>query len=98
VTTQLDDWQRGTWEELVAIAQQTNPDRGQNSRGYYYNGWMRLESTRSGADQARSHAIIASLVGLYAALTPIKLVGYVNPIIQQRTNHPLAHRTIPRKN
>ncbi|MBD2552971.1 Uma2 family endonuclease [Limnothrix sp. FACHB-708] len=79
----LDYWQRGTWEEFIAIAQQTNPDNCQNSRGYYYNGWMRLEPTRSGADQARSHAMVASLVGLYAALAPMKLADYVNPIIQR---------------
>ncbi len=91
MTTQLDDWQRGTWEEFIAIAQQTNLDSCQNSRGYYYIGWMRLESARSSADQARSHAIIASLVGLYAALTPIKLVGYVNPIIQQRQQQAQPH-------
>jgi len=78
-----DFWRRGTWEELIAEAQQTDPDSGQNSRGYYYNGWMRLEPTRSGADQARSHAMVASLVGLYAALAPMKLAGYVNPIIQR---------------
>lgn len=85
--TTFDRWQPGTWEEFTAIAGETERDSGGNWRGYYYNDQMRLESTRSGIDQARSHAIIASIAHLYAAIAPAKLTSYINSIIQKLQQH-----------
>lgn len=79
----FDRWQPGTWEDFTAIAGKTESNYCKNLRSYYHNHQIRLESVQSGVDQARSHAMLASIVSLYAALLPIKLIGHINSVIQK---------------
>lgn len=51
----LNTWQKATWDEFIAIA-----DDPQNSKtkGYYYQGHLRLEPMSTGSDHANDQALI----------------------------------------
>lgn len=70
-----DTWIKGTWDEyLQAIAEQTD----EKTKGYYYNGHMRLEMSPVGNPHSRDHFIIIYAIGLFAALNHIDLDGHDN--------------------
>lgn len=80
----LDHWQRGTWEEFIAIAGENEADSRDDLRSYYQDGWMRFEMTPLGPEHARNNAIPLDVANLYAAFQKRKIVRYINPSMRKR--------------
>jgi len=72
---QTDTWVPATWDEyLEAIA---HPDYAY-ARGYYHQGFMRLEMTPLGNPHSRDHFFFTLALGLYASIKGIDLDGHDN--------------------
>ncbi|MCF2146913.1 Uma2 family endonuclease [Desmonostoc muscorum LEGE 12446] len=75
--TQLvtDTWIAVTWNEYIQIIE--NPAY-EKAKGYYHNGYMRIEMPPIGNDHASDHTIILFAVNLFATIKDIALNGKDN--------------------
>jgi Putative restriction endonuclease len=68
-------WMKTDWDNhIIAIE---SPDR-ENTKGYYYNGYMRTEDLFVGADVARSKPLIYFAILLFGMAKEIPISGFVN--------------------
>jgi len=62
---------KSSWDEYVRLL-------NSHTKGYYYNGQLRIEMSPVGSDHASAHTIIIFAVNLFATLKGIPLNGRDN--------------------
>ncbi|MBD2055241.1 Uma2 family endonuclease [Oculatella sp. FACHB-28] len=70
-----DTWVNASWEEYLQVID--NPAHAE-TKGYYYNGRMRLEMSPLGNPHSRDHFIVISAIALFASVRGIDLDGHDN--------------------
>ncbi|MBD0267845.1 MAG: Uma2 family endonuclease [Cyanobacteria bacterium Co-bin8] len=70
-----DTWISATWEDYLEIP--SNPTFEQ-AKGYYHEGYMRLEMSPIGNPHSRDHASIIGAIYLFAGLKNIDLDAHDN--------------------
>ncbi|QYO65175.1 Uma2 family endonuclease [Leptolyngbya sp. 7M] len=70
-----DTWVKATWEEYL---QQIEQPGYEQAKGYYLDGWMRIEMLPVGFDHGRDHSTISFGVYLFSVLKGIPLTVLVN--------------------
>jgi Uma2 family endonuclease len=60
-----DTWVQAAWESYLWQLEQPGYEQ---AKGYYLNGWMRLEMLPVGFDHGRDHRTLALAIGLYGIL------------------------------
>jgi Uma2 family endonuclease len=72
---QTDTWVRATWEDFAATMD--TPTYG-SGRGYFDQGYMRIEMAPLGAGHGRHNTVISQVVGLFAMLRNLRVAGFTN--------------------
>lgn len=72
---QTDTWVTVNWDEYIAAI---NQPELKNSKGYYYNGQLRIEMSPVGFDYASDNTIILFAVNLFCTLKNISIRGLTN--------------------
>ncbi|MGV0027576.1 Uma2 family endonuclease [Phormidesmis priestleyi] len=70
-----DIWTNATWKQFLAIVD--DPDYAK-TKGYYFNGQMKIETVEVAPDHASDNGIIHVAVTLFCALKGISLKGLIN--------------------
>ncbi len=70
--TPTDTWVTAAWDEYIRIIEDPIYEK---AKSYYYNGQFRIEMPPVGNPHARDHAFVIGFVGLFVAITNIKLNG-----------------------
>ncbi|MHC5720895.1 MAG: Uma2 family endonuclease, partial [Nostoc sp.] len=70
-----DTWIAVSWDEYIQIIE--NPAY-EKAKGYYHNGYIRIEMPPIGNDHASDHTIIVFTVNLFASIKGIALNGKDN--------------------
>jgi Uma2 family endonuclease len=70
-----DTWMNASWEEYVQV---THEPAHAETKGYYFNGRMRLEMSPLGNPHSRDHFIVISAIALFASVRGIDLDGHDN--------------------
>jgi Uma2 family endonuclease len=73
-------WSKADWETYINAIEA--PERIKN-RGYYYDGYMRIEDMPTGADHSRYHLIIAFAINLFCTIKGIPFNGLDNCTYRQ---------------
>jgi Uma2 family endonuclease len=68
-------WISTDWDIYISTIE--SPDREKN-RGYYYNGYMRIEDMPTGADHSRYHLLVANIINLFCTIGGIAINGFDN--------------------
>ncbi len=68
-------WEKTDWDTFIKMIE--SPDR-ENTKGYYYNGYMRTEDLFIGADVARSKPLIYFAILLLGIAKEIPITGLSN--------------------
>jgi Uma2 family endonuclease len=68
-------WISTDWDIYISTIE--SPDR-EKSRGYYYNGNMRIEDMPTGADHSRYHLLVANIINLFCTIGGIAINGFDN--------------------
>ncbi|MBF2048410.1 MAG: Uma2 family endonuclease [Elainella sp. C42_A2020_010] len=69
-TLPTDTWVQATWEEYLQQVEQPGYEK---AKGYYLDGWMRIEMLPVGFDHGRDHGTISFGVYLFSVLKGIPL-------------------------
>ena len=72
---QTDTWVKATWEEFVAAMDDPQYEEG---RGYFDNGYMRIEMAPLGSGHGRQNSVVMDVVSLFATFRNIRLVKFIN--------------------
>ena len=67
-------WTKADWDTYINTIE--SPDREQD-RGYYYNGYMRIEDMPTGADHASDNGLIYLAVTLFCMVKGIPMKGLI---------------------
>ena len=67
-------WLKADWETYTTIID--SPSR-ENDRGYYYNGYMRLEDMPTGADHASDNGLVYLAITLFCMVKGIPIQGLI---------------------
>lgn len=70
-----DAWVQATWEEYLAQVKQPGYEK---AKGYYLDGWMRIEMLPVGFDHSRDHGLLALGIGLYGIIKGIPFTALDN--------------------
>ncbi|NJL39052.1 MAG: Uma2 family endonuclease [Leptolyngbyaceae cyanobacterium RM2_2_4] len=70
-----DTWVNASWEEYLQVVD--DPTYSE-TKGYYFNGRMRLEMSPLGNPHSRDHFIVISAIALFASVRGIDLDGHDN--------------------
>jgi Uma2 family endonuclease len=70
VTTilQTDTWVKASWDKYLSQVEQSGYEK---AKGYYFDGWMRIEMLPVGFDHSTDHGLLALAIGLYGVLKGI---------------------------
>jgi Uma2 family endonuclease len=68
-------WVKATWDEYL---QQIESPSYEKAKGYYYDGYLRIEMLPVGRDHASDHTIIILAVGLFTLLKGIAANGFTD--------------------
>jgi Uma2 family endonuclease len=68
-------WIKTDWAKYISTIE--SPDQ-ENTKGYYYNGYMRTEDLFVGADVSRSKPLIYFAILLFGMAKEIPISGFVN--------------------
>lgn len=72
---QTDTWVKSTWDNFVAVMDEPQYEEG---RGYFDNGYMRVEMAPLGAGHSRQNSIISKVVSLFGLLQNLRLAEFTN--------------------
>jgi Uma2 family endonuclease len=75
IKTPTDTWVNASWEEYLQVVDDPTYTE---TKGYYFNGRMRLEMSPLGNPHSRDHAAIIGALYLFAGLRGIDLDGHDN--------------------
>ena len=67
-------WLKADWETYTTIID--SPDRAKD-RGYYYNGYMRIEDMPTGADHAIDNGLVYLAITLFCMVKGIPIQGLI---------------------
>jgi Uma2 family endonuclease len=70
-----ETWVKASWEEYLRQIEQADYEK---AKGYYLNGWMRLETLPVGSDHASDHTLIIFAVSLFTMVKGIAAKGLDN--------------------
>ncbi len=70
-----DTWVKATWEDYLQQIEQPGYEK---AKGYYLDGWMRIEMLPVGSDHAGDHTLVIFAVGLFTTLKGIAARGLDN--------------------
>jgi Uma2 family endonuclease len=70
-----DTWMKATWKTFAAVMEEPQYEEG---RGYFDNGYMRIEMAPLGAGHGRQNTVIAQVVSLYAMVRNLRVAGFTN--------------------
>ena len=65
-----DSWVKASWEDYLAQVEQLGYEK---AKGYYLDGWMRIEMLPVGFDHSRDHSTISFGIFLFSVLRGIPL-------------------------
>lgn len=68
-------WVKATWDDYLRQIEQPNYEK---AKGYYLDGWMRIEMLPIGSEHAGDHTLIIFAVSLFATLKSIAAKGLDN--------------------
>ncbi|MBF2075198.1 MAG: Uma2 family endonuclease [Synechococcales cyanobacterium C42_A2020_086] len=63
-----DTWVKAPWDQYVQQIEQSGYEK---AKGYYLDGWMRIEMLPVSFDHGRDHGTLALAIGLYGVLKSI---------------------------
>ncbi|WP_008307969.1 Uma2 family endonuclease [Leptolyngbya sp. PCC 6406] len=72
---QTDTWVKATWDDFVTTMDEPPYDEG---RGYFDNGYMRIEMAPLGAGHARQNSVAMDVASIFAMLHKIRMAKFVN--------------------
>jgi Uma2 family endonuclease len=72
---QTDTWVKATWQDFVATIDTTPYDEG---RGYFDNGYMRVEMAPLGGGHARQNSVVSKVVSLFGMVQSVRLAEFTN--------------------
>ncbi|NMF84364.1 Uma2 family endonuclease [Nodosilinea sp. P-1105] len=72
---QTDTWVKATWDDFVATLDTAPYDEG---RGYFDNGYMRIEMAALGGGHARQNSVVSKVVSLFAMVQALRCVEFTN--------------------
>jgi hypothetical protein len=72
---QTDTWVKATWDNFVATMDTTPYDEG---RGYFDNGYMRVEMAALGGGHARQNSVVSKVVSLFGMVQSVRLAEFTN--------------------
>ncbi len=72
---QTDTWVKATWDDFAALMADPQYESG---RGYFDNGYMRIEMAPLGRGHARQNSVLSKAISLYAMVTNVRLVEFTN--------------------
>ncbi len=70
-----DAWVQATWEEYLAQVKQPGYEK---AKGYYLDGWMRIEMLPVGFDHSRDHGTVSFGIFLFSVLNSIPFTALDN--------------------
>ncbi len=72
---QTDTWVNATWEDFITLMDEPQYEEG---RGYFDNGWMRLEMAPLGAGHSRHDSVVSKVISVFALVNTIRLAELPN--------------------
>lgn len=72
---QTDTWVKATWDDFVTTMDEPPYDEG---RGYFDNGYMRIEIAPLGAGHARQNTVVSQVMSLFGALQNLRMARFTN--------------------
>ena len=72
---QTDAWVKATWDKFIAATDNPNYEEG---RGYFDNGYMRIEIAALGAGHGRQNSVVMDVVSLFDTLRNIRIAKFIN--------------------
>ncbi|MBW4481474.1 MAG: Uma2 family endonuclease [Tildeniella torsiva UHER 1998/13D] len=72
---QTDTWVKATWDDFVATLDTAPYDEG---RGYFDNGYMRIEMAPLGGGHARQNSVAMDVVSIFAVVNKIRIAKFIN--------------------
>lgn len=72
---QTDTWVKATWSDFVATMDDPLYDEG---RGYFDNGYMRIEMAPLGGGHVRQNSVAMDVVSVFAIVHKIRIAKFVN--------------------
>jgi Uma2 family endonuclease len=70
-----DTWVKATWATFAAIMDDPQYEAG---RGYFDNGYMRIEMAALGAGHSRQNSVVMDVVSLFATFRNLRIVKLIN--------------------
>jgi Uma2 family endonuclease len=70
----INTWVKAEWDTYINTIE--SPDRG-DTKGYYYNGYMRIEDMPTGADHASDNGLIYLAITLFCMVKGIPIQGLI---------------------
>jgi Uma2 family endonuclease len=68
-------WTKAEWETYINTIESPALEK---NKGYYHNGYMRIEDMPTGADHSRYHLIVANAINLFCTIVGIAINGFDN--------------------
>ena len=72
---QTDTWVKTTWDEFVAVMDDPSYEEG---RGYFDDGYMRIEMAALGAGHGRHNSVVSKIVSLFAMVRNLRIAEFTN--------------------
>jgi Uma2 family endonuclease len=72
---QTDTWVKTTWDDFVATMDAPQYEEG---RGYFDDGYMRVEMAPLGAGHGRQNSVVMDVVSLFATFRNIRIAKFIN--------------------
>jgi Uma2 family endonuclease len=72
---QTDTWVKASWEEFAAAMDDPQYAEG---RGYFDNGYMRIEMAPLGSGHGRQHSVVSEVVSIFGMVRNLRLVELTN--------------------
>ncbi len=72
---QTDTWVKATWEEFVAVMAEPQYE---GCRGYFDNGFMRVEMAPLGPGHSRQDSVISKVISIFAMVGELRIAEFPN--------------------
>ena len=72
---QTDTWVKATWDDFAALMDDPQYEEG---RGYFDNGYMRIEMAPLGSGHSRQNSVVMDVISLFSTFQNLRLVKLIN--------------------
>ena len=72
---QTDTWVKATWEEFATAMDDPQYEEG---RGYFDQGYMRIEIAPLGRGHARQNSVVSKVISIFGMVRNLRLVEFTN--------------------